>query len=252
MLKLTRLSHGINRNRVLSFGPFPKSRDQSGRFGVLVPLFLEAKVDSRTPTWVRDLAIRLLWTLAALGLACAEPPPSERDADEFAHLLTQEGVYVDSVGVRNLAQGDTLVDHAPLVAIETTVKIPSTADGGEVFAWEFYAEELNPVKLIIVRDHADGEHFEIVGESETFVPARTGTNRHVLREPIPIRFKDMIGFMQPAAATLSFRNVKGWKTLIAARPLERPLMRRDHFAMYGWRYSLRVFWRSAAAAEEGA
>ena len=194
---------------------------------------------------------RLLWVLAALALACAEPPPSERDADEFAHLVTAEGVHVDSVGVRNLAQGDTLVDYAPLVAIETTVKIPSAADGGEVFAWEFYAEELNPVKLIVVRYHADGEHLEIVGESGTFVPARTGVNRHVLREPIPVRLKDMIGFVQPAAATLPFRNVKGWKTLIAARPLERPLMRRDRFAMYGWRYSLRVFWRVAAAAEEG-
>jgi|AP59_1055472.scaffolds.fasta_scaffold142243_2 hypothetical protein len=97
-------------------------------------------------------------------------------------------------------------------------------------------------------DHGDGDHYEIVGESETFVPARKGVNRHVLREPIPVRFKDMVGFVQPAEATVPFRKVIGWKTLIAARPLERPLMRRDRFAMYGWRYSLRVFWR---VAEEG-
>jgi hypothetical protein len=54
--------------------------------------------------------------------------------------------------------------------------------------------------------------------------------------------------LTPAEATVPFRKVIGWKTLIAARPLERPLMRRDRFAMYGWRYSLRVFWR---VAEEG-
>ena len=190
----------------------------------------------------------LIWALAALGSACAEPPPSERAADEFHRLLTQEGVHVDSGGVRNLAQGDTLVDYAPLVAIETTVMLPRQAAGGEVFAWEFYAEQLNPIKLLIVRDHGDGDHYEIVGESETFVPARKGVNRHVLREPIPVRFKDMIGFVQPAEATVPFRKVNGWKTLIAGRPLERPLMRRDRFAMYGWRYSLRVFWR---VAEEG-
>lgn len=190
----------------------------------------------------------LIFALAALVWSCAEPPPSELDGDELQRLLTQEGMHVDSVGVRNLAQGDTLVDFSPLVVIETTVRLPREADGGEVFAWEFYAEQLNPVKLLIVREHESGEHFEIVGESETFVPVHKGINRHVLREPIPVAFKDMVGLVQPAEATVPFRKITGWKTLIAARPLERPLMRRDRFAMYGWRYSLRVLWR---ITEEG-
>ncbi|MBT7550653.1 MAG: hypothetical protein OSB73_02925 [Candidatus Latescibacteria bacterium] len=187
--------------------------------------------------------VRLILGLAALVCSCAEPPPSELGEDEFRRLVTQEGMHVDSVGVRDLAQGDTLVDYSPLVVIERTVRFPREAEGGEVFAWEFYAEQLNPVKLLIVREEKNGEHFEIVGESETFVPAHKGINRHILREPIPVSFKDMVGFVQPAEATVPFRNVKGWQTLISARPLERPLIRRDKFAMYGWRYSLRVLWR---------
>ena len=191
--------------------------------------------------------IRLICGLAALVCSCAEPPPSELGEDELQRLIAQEGMRVDSVGVRNLAQGDTLVDYAPLVVIETTVRLPREADGGEVFAWEFYAEQLNPVKLIIVRNYKDG-NFELVGESETFVPAHKGVNRHILREPIPVAFKDMVGLVQPAEATVPFRKIIGWKTLISASPLERPLITRDRFAMYGWRYSLRVLWR---IAEEG-
>ena len=187
--------------------------------------------------------VRLIFGLAALVCSCAESPPSELGEDEFRRLVTQEGMHVDSVGVRDLAQGDTLVDYSPLVVIERTVSFPREAEGGEVFAWEFYAEQLNPVKLLIVREEKSGENFEIVGESETFVPAHKGINRHILREPIPVSFKDMLGFVQPAEATVPFRNVKGWKTLISASPLERPLIRRDKFAMYGWRYSLRVLWR---------
>ena len=187
----------------------------------------------------------LLCVMALFAWSCAEPPASEREEDEFRSLLTEPGVRVDSVGVRNLAQGDTLVDYAPLVIIETTVRFPREAEGGEVFAWEFYAEDLHPVKLIIVRTSEDGEHFEIVGESRTFVPTHKGVNRHVLREPIPVGFKYMFGLVQPVEATVPFKSVIGWQTLIASRPLERPLIRRVHFAMYGWRYSVRVFWRVA-------
>ena len=98
--------------------------------------------------------VRLILGLAALVCSCAEPPPSELGEDEFRRLVTQEGMHVDSVGVRDLAQGDTLVDYSPLVVIERTVRFPREAEGGEVFAWEFYAEQLNPVKLLIVRTRA--------------------------------------------------------------------------------------------------
>lgn len=191
---------------------------------------------------------RLIYGLALFTWSCAEFPPSELGEDELRQLVAMEGMHIDSVGVRNLAQGDTLVDYSPLIVIETTFKIPRQAEGGEVFAWEFYAEQLNPVKLLVVRDANDGEHYEIVGESETFVPAHKGINRHILREPIPVAFKDMVGLVQPGEATVPFRKVVGWKTLISARPLQRPFIPRDRFAMYGWRYSMRVLWR---VKEEG-
>ena len=78
--------------------------------------------------------VRLIFGLAALVCSCAESPPSELGEDEFRRLVTQEGMHVDSVGVRDLAQGDTLVDYSPLVVIERTVRFPREAEGGEVFA----------------------------------------------------------------------------------------------------------------------
>ena len=55
-------------------------------------------------------------------------------------------------------------------------------------------------------DHGDGDHYEIVGESETFVPAHKGVNRHVLREPIPVGYKYLFGFVQPAEAAIPFKT----------------------------------------------
>jgi hypothetical protein len=185
---------------------------------------------------------RGLGLLALVLGACAEPASGPQE-DEFARLVAQEGAPIDTLGVVNLAQGDTLSNHPGLVIVDRQLTFPPEAESGEVFAWEFYATQLNPIKLIIVRFDDSGEYLELVGESEMVVPARRGSNRYVLREPIPIHFGCMMGIVQPEEATIPFRKVFNYKTLIAARPLERPLMRRDLFAMYGWRYSLRVFWR---------
>jgi hypothetical protein len=42
---------------------------------------------------------------------------------------------------------------------------------------------------------------------------------------------------------IPFRKVSNWKALISAKPFERPYLDRTPFAMYGWRYGTRVFWR---------
>jgi len=193
--------------------------------------------------------VRLVWLLLAVWLsACAEEQPSSRQVvtqPPSWESLWEENVLIDTVGVRNVAEGDTSSGHPGLCIIETTMKFPPPAEGGEVFAWEFYARELRPVKLIIVRFDESGEHFELVGESETVVPRERGVNRFALREPIPVGFRYMFGIVQPEKPAVPFRKVHNWKTLITTRPLERPLMRRDYFATYGWRYSVRVFWRAA-------
>ncbi len=186
----------------------------------------------------------MLWPLLLLFfVACGDDPIDQGDPTWDA-LFVEEGMRIDTVGVRNLAQGDTTSDHSGLVIIDRQLTFPPEAVGGEVFAWEFFAESLNPIKLLLVRYEERGEHVEIIGESEMIVPEHKGVNRHVLREPIPIEYGCMMGLMQPKEAAIPFKQLTGYKTLITARPLERPLMRRGLFAMYGWRYSLRVFWRA--------
>ncbi|MBT4504532.1 MAG: hypothetical protein HOC74_42800, partial [Gemmatimonadetes bacterium] len=93
------------------------------------------------------------------------------------------------------------------------------------------------------------EYFELVGESETVIPRQKGLNRFILREPIPVGFRYMFGIVMPKEESVPFKKVTSWKTLITTRPLERLRMRRDGFVTYGWRYSVRVFWRPSA--EEG-
>ena len=57
----------------------------------------------------------------------------------------------------------------------------------------------------------------------------------------------MFGIIQPEEPAIPFKKIFSWKTFITMHPFERPLMRRDRFAVYGWRYSVRVFWRDAEA-----
>ena len=184
--------------------------------------------------------IKWLFLLLAL-VACSGD--SERSDPAWDALFVQEGMRVDTVGVRSMADHDTVSEHSGLVIIDRQFTFPPDAIGGEVFAWEYYAQELNPIKLIIGKFEESGEFIEIIGESEMIVPEKSGLNRHVLREPIPIFQGCLIGLVQPQGPTIPFRKLTGYKTLITARPFQRPLMRRDAFAMYGWRYALRVFWR---------
>ena len=193
--------------------------------------------------------MRLGWILiAGLLLACSqqEPPASETAGQPAAWKALWEGdARVDTVGVAQLAEGDTISSHAGLTVIETTVKFPEAAANGEAFAWECYVRELQPIKLIIVRYHdRERTQFELIGESETVIPRQRGLNRFVLREPIPVARRDMYGIVMPEEETLAFRVVRNWKAMITTRPLTRPLMPRDSFATYGWRYPVRVFFRS--------
>ena len=119
------------------------------------------------------------------------------------------GVQVDTVGVRDIASGDTLNTMAGLTIIDREVTFPPTAKDGEVFAWDYYAESLNPVKLIIMR--ANGKQLELVGESPMSIPRQLGLNRLELPEPIPIRWRDMMGLYQPEAGPVSFRKIRNYK-----------------------------------------
>jgi hypothetical protein len=156
---------------------------------------------------------------------------------------------VDTVGILALADADTLNQDQGLTIVETTFSFPPEAAGGEVFAWEFQAQELRPVKLLIMRFDQRRDNLELVGESEMVVPRQKGPNRFALREPIPIRPRDFYGIYQPEAGAVPFKKVYNWKTLITAKPLARPWMGRDLFSMYGWRYALRVFWRKEKALQ---
>ncbi len=191
-----------------------------------------------------------LWPLALCALSCVlmvacgdEPPPDpdlqSASADPVDAALAA-GFAVDTVGVRNLAEGDTLNLDKGLTIIETTVKFP---EHGEVFAWEFNAETMNPVKLLVVRWKDSRARLELIGESPTVFPERLGLNRIQLPEPIPVRRRDMMGIYMKEAGTVPFRKITSWKTLIMPRPLERPYTRRELFTMYGWRYGVRAFWR---------
>lgn len=192
--------------------------------------------------------MRLIGPLLALLLAgCGgNSPPAENQPDPVVQAAAA-GARVDTVGILDLAQADTLNQDEGLTIVETTVSFPPEAVDAEVFAWEFYAEELRPVKLLIMRFDANRDNLEMVGESELVVPRQKGPNRFALREPIPIRPRDLYGIYQPEAGAIPFKKVHNWKTLITIKPLTRPWMKRDLFSMYGWRYALRVFWRKEQA-----
>ena len=164
--------------------------------------------------------------------------------------IAQEGerfweadAHVDTVGWGNLSAADSLIDHAGLTFIETTLRFPQDANQGEVFAWEFYANRLTPVKLLIVKYASSREFLELVGESETNLPKQIGFNRVILNEPIPVRRGYMFGVVQADAPAIPFKTVLNWRTLLTANEFQRPIMRRDRFTMYGWRFAARVLWR---------
>ena len=185
--------------------------------------------------------------LLLAGCGGNSQPPADTQPDPVAQVAA-EGALVDTVGLRDLAEADTLNQDQGLTIVETTISFPREATGGEVFAWEFEAQELRPVKLLVVRFDQGRDNLELVGESELVVPREKGPNRFVLREPIPIRPHDYYGIYQPEAGAVPFKKVFNWKTMITAKPLTRPWMKRDLFSMYGWRYALRVFWRKEKAA----
>jgi len=173
-----------------------------------------------------------------------EPAPQEGpDAARWEALWEQAG-RVDTVGVAEIAAGDSTSGGTGLTVIETTVRFPAAAAGGEVFAWEAYVRALEPVKLLVFSYDRRRRRFQLVGESRTQVPPRLGLNRFVLREPIPLQRGCYYGLYMPAGEAVPFSVVHNWKALITSRGLLRPFMERDDFAMYGWRYSVRVFWRS--------
>jgi hypothetical protein len=114
-----------------------------------------------------------------------DPTPSPR--------LTMACWQVDTVGVRNIAEGDTINLDEGLTIIETTRIFPPEADGGEVFTWEFEARELTPVKLLIVRTVDGAKKFELLGESPMVIPRQIGSNRFELPEPIPLQYPCLFG-----------------------------------------------------------
>jgi hypothetical protein len=176
-------------------------------------------------------------------LACssAEEKAPAAAATDPVEAARQAGYTVGYIGVNDIAEGDTLNDDPGLTIIERSVSFPAEADGGEAFAWEFYAESLKPVKLVLFREN--GDRFELVGESRLVVPRQLGSNRLALREPIPLEHRYKFGIIQPEEGVVPFRRVRNWKTMITTKSLERPFMHRDRFSVYGWRYAVRVFWR---------
>lgn len=188
----------------------------------------------------------LLLAVAGVLHGCGNAP--EATLPDPVAAAQAAGWQVDTVGVNNIAEGDTINLDAGLTIIETTRIFPPEADGGEVFAWEFEARELTPVKLIIVRA-VEGRSFELLGESPMVIPRRRGTNRFELPEPIPLRFPCLFGIYMPEKGAIPFRKIHNWKTLISSRPLDRPFIDRAPFAMYGWRYGARVFWRKSVDEE---
>jgi hypothetical protein len=187
----------------------------------------------------------LLGSVAVAGLLWGCQTEQEAGPDSVA-IAQAAGLQVDTVGVSNLAEGDTLNLDAGLTVIETTRIFPPSADGGEVFAWEFEARELTPVKLLIVRAVDGSKNFELLGESPMVVPRQLGANRFQLPEPIPLQYPCLFGIYMPEKGAVPFRKVRNWKALISARPFERLNIDRAHFSMYGWRYGVRVFWRKTA------
>ncbi len=183
--------------------------------------------------------------LVAFFVGCAAEkvetvdPPIALEGERF----WEGDVQVDTVGWGNLSAADSLIDHAGLTFIETTLRFPPEASQGEVFAWEFYAHRLTPVKLLIVKYVSSREFLELAGESETVLPKQIGFNRVILNEPIPISRGYMFGVVQADAPAIPFKTVLNWRTLLTATEFQRPMMRRDRSTMYGWRFAARVLWR---------
>ena len=176
-----------------------------------------------------------------LFVACDREPPEPKGVAEDVQWPAPG--LVDTMGVNNISEGDTIHSESGLVMIEKTGTFPYSGRESEVFAWEIFARQLRPVKLVIVKFDKNREHFQLVGESETIIPRKVGVNRFVLREPIPIGPRYMYGLIQPEEPAVPFKKILNWKAMLTLQPFERPLMRRDHFTVYGWRYSMRVFWR---------
>ena len=189
------------------------------------------------------IALCLLILLPLVGCAPEKVETVGAPAAEEGVPFWEGEVLVDTVGWGNMSLADSLIDHKGLLFVETTLRFPREADQGEVFAWEFYAQRLTPVKLLVVKYARGREFLELAGESETVIPQRIGFNRVILKEPIPVARGYMFGVRQAESPAIPFRPVLNWKTLLTAKPFERPIMRRDKFTMYGWRFAARVLWR---------
>ena len=190
----------------------------------------------------------LLIVLAGCGTGKSSSPDPQGGSGAWEVLWRQAG-EVDTVGVAQIAAGDSTSGYSGLTIIETTVRFPPSAAGGEAFAWEAYVRALEPIKLLIFSYDRSLRRFQLVGESQTRIPERIGLNRFVLREPVPLEPGYYYGLHMPAGECVPFSNVLDWKALITTKGLQRPFMDRDAFAMYGWRYSIRVFWRPAKETE---
>ena len=114
------------------------------------------------------------------------------------------------------------------------------AESGEVLAWEFYAERLRPVKLIVLRALDKGKRFELLGESETVIPKKIGINHFVLREPIPVEPRDYFGFIQPEEQAIPFKKSAklegtGHTQTLPASLHAAPTFRQLRMALFGTR-----------------
>lgn len=193
-----------------------------------------------------------LWavTLGCLGMIGVGCDDKQSGGSDPVMRQVLKGWHVDTVGVVNITEADTVNTDRGLLAIETTRVFPLEANGGEVFAWEFNAVALNPVKMLILRPVHGKDSFEIIGESPMVVPRHKGANVFELPEPIPLQFPCLLGFYMPEEGTIGFRKVRNWKMLITTEPLQRPFISRTPFSMYGWRYGVRAFWRKQQDASE--
>ena len=192
---------------------------------------------------VNAFLILIVAIIALIGCATEKVETVDRPVALEGERFWEGDVQVDTVGWGNLSAADSLIDHEGLTFIETTLRMPPEANEGEVFAWEFCANRLTPVKLLIVKYDSSREFLELAGESETVLPKQIGFNRVVLNEPIPVSRGYMFGVVQPEIPAIPFKKVLNWRTLMTAREFERPIMRRDRFTMYGWRFAARVLWR---------
>mgnify|MGYP001196264933 FL=1 len=191
--------------------------------------------------------VNLIAVMVVFGYGCgnSSSPPAKAVQDVVSR--TQAAGYdVGFVGPRNLVNADSLSNHPGLTVIETTVSFPSQADGGEVYAWEFYAKSFKPVKLIIVR--LSKGNVELIGESPMTIPRNIGINFFELPEPIPIQKFDKIGLLQPEEDSIPFKVVRNWETMISASTFERSFKDLNAFSVYGWRYAYRAHWRRVAGA----